>query len=137
MVLCALGAAYYLTCEPAPRVGILWRDGLPPERRAELERRLLLAAPAAAGDRVRYDLLDTRPSNIEALVLERDISDTDGISRTEFMVPPDYEYGSSWMWVAHRLPILRVPGVVTTVVAICALVLVSSVAVMARTRWRQ
>ncbi len=136
VVLLALGAAYALTYEPAPVIGIRWREGLAPERRTELERRHLLVNPTAVGDRFAYDLLDTRQSNLRALVEERDVFDTDGISRRDATLPPDYRYGESWMWVAHRTPLLRVPGVVEGIVAACVALVIASAGVMIRSRRR-
>lgn len=127
-VLLALGAAYNLTYEPAPRIGILWRTGITPERRAALERRFLLVNPLPERDRLAYDLLDTSRLNIEALVHERDVADTDRVSRERFEVPFEAPYGASWMWVAHRTPVLRTPGVVPAIVLTCILVLAAGVA---------
>jgi hypothetical protein len=86
-----------------------------------LERRFLLVKPAPENDRFTYDVLDTSRENLEAMVTERDIADTDNVSRERYEVPFDIPYGTSWMWVAHRTPVLRVPGVVTAVVLICVL----------------
>src|SRR5687767_1472261 len=103
-VLLALGIAYYFTCEPAPRVALRWREGVASERRQELERRFLLVNPAPDRDRIEYDLLDTSRTNLEALVREPDVADTDRVSREGFTVPLDVPYGTSWMWLAHRTP---------------------------------
>ena len=125
-VLVALGITYYFTWEPAPRVAIRWREGVTPARRQALERRFLLVSPAADRDRLEYDLLDTSRGNIEALVGEPDIADTDRISREGFTVPLDVPYGTSWMWLAHRTPVLRVPGVLPAIISLCAAVLVGA-----------
>src|SRR5688572_8287689 len=133
-VLVALGTAYYFTYEPAPRIAIRWPERLAPERRQALERRFLLVNPAPDRDRVEYDLLDTSAANIEALVHERDVADTDRVSRERFTVPLDVPYGTSWMWVAHRTPVLRIPGVVGALVGVCVLALVAVIA--GELRWR-
>ena len=122
--LLALTSTYYLTYEPAPRVGVLWREGIRPERRVALERRFLLVNPAVDDDRLEYDLLDTSRGNLEALVNEPDAADTDRISREHFEVPFNIPYGESWMWVAYRIPVLRIPAVLRGIVAACALLLV-------------
>jgi hypothetical protein len=109
-------------------VAIRWREGLGSERRQELERRFLLVEPAADRDRLEYDLLDTSRANIEALVGEPDVADTDRVSREGFTVPLDVPYGTSWMWVAHRTAVLRVPGVIPATLALCAAMLVAAVA---------
>jgi len=133
-MLVAVGAAYYFTYEPAPRIAIRWPEGIEPARREELERRFLLVNPAPDRDRVEYDLLDTSRANVEALVREPDVADTDRVSREGFTLPLDVPYGTSWMWIAHRTPVLRVSGVVGGIVAVCAAVLVAAVA--AELRWR-
>lgn len=107
-VLLAFAGAYYLTCEPAPLVRVRWRDGLAPERRAELEHRFLLVRPRPhEGRTLSYDLLDTRRSNVEALVRDPEVADTDHINRADGIVPFDAPYGESWMWIGHRTPVLR------------------------------
>ena len=128
-VLITLTAAYYLTYEPAPEIRILWRAGLDPERREDLERRFLLVNATPFEDRLTYDLLDTSRDNVEALVRERDIQDTDRVDRVGFTIPPDIPYGSSWMWAAHRLPVLRIPGVIGSIVVACAIGLTASLGV--------
>jgi hypothetical protein len=119
-LLVSLGAAYYFTYEPAPRIAIRWPTEIKPERRQELERRFLVVNPATDRDRVEYDLLDTSRDNVEALVREPDVLDTDRVSRERFTLPLDVPYGTSWMWVAHRTPVLRIPGVVGAIAAVCA-----------------
>jgi hypothetical protein len=125
-VLIALGITYYFTCEPAPRVAIRWREGATPERRQALERRFLLVNPAPDRDRIEYDLLDTSRTNLEALVREPDVADTDRVSREGFTVPLDVPYGTSWMWLAHRTPVLRLPGVIPATIVLCAAVLLGA-----------
>jgi hypothetical protein len=136
-MLTALGAAYYFTYEPAPRIAVRWRAGLDAARRQELERRFLLVNPAADRDRTEYDLLDTSRANVEALVREPDVADTDRVGRERFTVPLDVPYGTSWMWVAHRTPVLRIPGVVGTLVGVCVLALVAVIAGELRARLRR
>jgi hypothetical protein len=118
-MLVALGITYYFTHEPAPRIAIRWATDIQPARRQALERRFLLVNRATDRDRIEYDLLDTSRANIEALVREPDVADTDRVSREGFTVPLDVPYGTSWMWAAHRLPGLRTPGVVPAIVALC------------------
>lgn len=129
-IVLALALGYYLTYEPAPEIRILWRAGLTPARRAELERQFLLVNPNPFEDRLTYDLLDTSRKNLEALVNERDIHDTDNVDREGFTIPPQIPYGASWMWIGHRLPVLRTPGVVMRIVATSSFVLASIVAAL-------
>jgi hypothetical protein len=133
-VLLVVGAAYWFTVEPAPEIRVRWQPGIDAARRAELERRFLLVNPAPFEDRLTYDLLDTSRANVEALVNERDIQDTDRVDREHFAIPPDVPYGASWMWVAHRLPVLRVRGVVEGILIACALVLAVSLGGMIESR---
>jgi hypothetical protein len=135
-VLLLLAGAYWLTYEPAPRIGIRWEKGVTSERQAELERRFSLVNRTVSEDRLAYDLLDTRQSNIHAIVHERDVYDTDGISRRDATLPPDYRYGESWMWVAHRTPVLRSAGVVEGIVVACGLLLLTSAGILIRARQR-
>jgi hypothetical protein len=126
-VLVALGITYYFTCEPAPRVAIRWREGVTAERQQALERRFLLVNPEVERDRLEYDLLDISRANLEALVGEPDIADTDRISREGFTLPLDVPYGTSWMWLAHRTPVLRIPGILSAIVVLCAAILIGTV----------
>jgi hypothetical protein len=117
-MLVALAVTYSFTYEPAPRIAIRWAD-IQPARRQQLERRFLLVNPAPDRDRIEYDLLDTSRTNIEALVREPDVADTDRVSRDGFTVPLDVPYGASWMWAANRIPVLRTPGVIPAIVTLC------------------
>jgi hypothetical protein len=129
-VLLALGLGYYFSHEPAPEIRIAWRPNIDPDRRAELERRFLLVNPTPYENRLAYDLLDTSRANVEALVNERDVVDTDRVSRSTYTIPFDVPYGASWMWVAHRTPVLRSPGVVIGIVWSCSLVLAVTATLM-------
>ena len=107
--LAAFGVAYWLTYEPAPRVRVLWREGLPAAQRAALERKYLLlnGRDPMSGGSLAYDLLDTSVPNLRALVAEPAIADTNDIDRNTLAVPFDVDYGGEWMWIAHRTPGLR------------------------------
>jgi hypothetical protein len=128
-ILGAMGAAYYLTVEPAPVVRVRWAEGLSDARRAELEREFLLVRPRPEDRRtVDYDLLDTSWDTLVAIVRHPDVDDTRGIQQQPYAIPFDAPYGDSWMWVAHRLPGLRRPAVVPAVIAVSAVVLVAGLA---------
>jgi hypothetical protein len=125
VVLAALGVTYYFTVEPAPTVKVRWRATVTPDQRSDLEREFLLVRPTPDERRTyRYDLLDTSPSNVEALVHDPAVEDTADIDPVHYTWPPDYPYGSSWTWAADRVPILRAPGVVETVVGVSAVALI-------------
>jgi hypothetical protein len=133
-MLIVLGAAYYLTYEPAPQIRVRWRDDLEPERRETLERRFRLVNPSPFEDRLTYDLLDTSRRNIEAMMHERDLDDTDRVDQESYRIPFEVPYGGSWMWVAHRIPVLRAPGVVGGIVLTCVAVLAAAVGAWAEGR---
>ena len=126
-----LGVAYLLTYEPSVRVGVRWRDGITTEQRARLERqfRLVNRAPEPEEGHDRYDLLDIRPDNIEALMHDPAVEDTESLHGT---LPPDISYGESWMWIAHRVPGLRAPGVVEALVMTCFVALAAGAARLTR-----
>jgi hypothetical protein len=106
--LASLAAAYWMTCEPAPSIRVSWRDGLSSSRQAELETKYLLSnGRAPHGRSIAYDLLDTRQTNVKAIVLDPDVAGTGDIDRDVYEVPFDTAYGDRWMWVAHRTPLLR------------------------------
>jgi hypothetical protein len=107
IVVAALGAAYYLTYEPAPQITIVWRDDDGPAARRPIERRHKLIPTLEDQRRVVYDLLDTRPSNIRPLLEHPDVEDAIGIDRRSYSVRPDVPYGTRWMWIGNRLPVLR------------------------------
>jgi hypothetical protein len=135
LILIALAAAYYLTVEPSPTVSIRWREGVTDAQRAALERRFLLVKPAAHEPRTfRYDLLDVSRSNLEAIVIEPAIEDTGNIDRRTLAFAADYPYGTSWMWLAHRIPGLRARGVVPALAAVFAVVVVLGIVRMAAGR---
>jgi hypothetical protein len=116
--LAALGIAYWLTYEPAPAVQIRWRDGLSAARRAQLERKYLLVEPDPESG--HYALLDTSRRNIEALVTDPDVADTNDIDRVEFLIPFHVAYHTRWMWGAHRVPVLRVGWVRLALITLLA-----------------
>ena len=70
--LAALAFAYWFSYEPAPGIRVEWQPGVTLEAQTALERKHLLSnrrAPDPEQARsLAYDLLDTRRSNIEALV---------------------------------------------------------------------
>ena len=68
---------------------------------------------------------------------ERDVADTDRVSRERFTVPLDVPYGTSWMWVAHRTPVLRIPGVIAAVVALSVAAVIAAISGELRRRVRR
>lgn len=125
-----LGLAYWLTYEPAPRVRVLWQDEVTPEQRAELEREYLLlnGRDQLPEGSIAYDLLDTSPSNIKALVEHPAVADTNDIERHTFVVRFDVDYGNEWMWLADRTPGLRDAWTRAGLIVVLALMAVGGLA---------
>lgn len=109
--LAVLAFAYWFTAEPAPGIRVTWASTVSEEQRTSLERRYQLAnrrAPHPDDPRsLAYDLLDTRRSNIEALVNDPAVVDFNDIDDEYFRVRLGTAYGDEWLWVAHRTPGLR------------------------------
>ena len=122
-----LGLAYAFTYEPAPRVRVQWREDVTAQQRSALERKYLLSSerdPIPHGS-IAYDLLDTRQSNIRAMVEDPAVADTGDIDRDAYIVPFQAEYGEGWMWIAHRAPGIRDVRVRTSVIAALMIMTVS------------
>lgn len=85
--LAALAFAYWFTVEPAPGVRVRWRDHVTVEEQAALERKYLLVDPEGPHPEsprsFGYALLDTSRSNIEALVKDPAVFDTNDIEDEE------------------------------------------------------
>jgi hypothetical protein len=123
-ILAVLGAVYWYTVEPAPAVKVRWRDGVTAGQRAALQRRFRLVDPIAAeGRTITYNLLDTSRRNLQAIVAESAVEDTSEFDRIQLTLPADAPYGTRWTWLANRLPVTRLPGVMAAVVTACLLVL--------------
>ena len=109
----SLRIAYDLTYEPAPWVRVRWRDGTGDWRRAWLERTYRLGESVnPEGLASSYILYDISRRNIEAMVADPEVADTNDIDRDKFEVPWEtQQYSERWMWVADRVPVLRQPEV--------------------------
>ena len=109
--LAALAFAYWFSYEPAPGIRVEWEPGVTLEAQTALERKHLLSnrrAPHPEQARsLAYDLLDTRRSNIEALVQDPAVVDTNDIEDEWARVRIGTAYGDRWTWIAHRTPLLR------------------------------
>ena len=104
--------AYWFTYEPAPGIRVEWQPGVTLEEQTALERKYLLSNRRAPLLRsLAYDLLDTRRSNIEALVKDPAVVDTNNIEDQWARVRLGTAYGDQWMWVADRTPLLRYGGI--------------------------
>ena len=100
--------AYWFTYEPAPGIRVSWRAGVTLDQQAALERKYMLSNRRSPLDRsIAYDLLDTRHSNIEALIKDPAVEDTNDIDDQWAQVRLGTAYGDRWMWAAHRTPLLR------------------------------
>jgi len=109
--LAALAFAYWFSYEPAPGIRVEWQAGVTLEEQTALEKRYMLSnrrAPHPEQPRsLAYDLLDTRRSNIRALVQDPGVVDTNDIEDEWARVRIGTAYGDRWMWIAHRTPLLR------------------------------
>lgn len=119
--LAALAFAYWFTYEPAPGIRVRWRDHVSQELQESRERKYMLSnrrAPHPDAPRsLAYDLLDTSRSNIEALVKDPAVYDTNDIDDEDaFQVRLGTAYGDEWLWVAHRTPLLRIAWVRWTLI---------------------
>ncbi len=136
-MLAVLALAYYLTYEPAPSVAIRWREAVDPARRADIERRFRLVRPHdEVGRTVSYDLLDTSAGNIRALLEQEEVEDSGRFDPRTHTVRPDAPYGTSWIWIGNRLPLLRIRWVTPGIVAVCAGILAYALVREARDRAR-
>lgn len=76
-------------------------------------------APMSSGS-LAYDLLDTTHSNIEALLKDPAVVDTNDIDDQWARVRLGTAYGDDWMWIADRTPPLRSRGVQRAVIVTLA-----------------
>lgn len=100
--------AYWFTYEPAPSVRVSWRPGTTIEQQQALERKYMLAnrrAPMSGS--LAYDLLDTTHANIDALLKDPAVVDSNDIDDQWARVRLGTAYDDEWMWVADRTPLLR------------------------------
>jgi hypothetical protein len=139
--LAALAVAYGLTYERAPGIRVRWRDDLSAAQQADREWKYLLTngrAPMARATRsLAYDLQDTSRRNIRALVQDPDVADTNDIDRDEFRVAPKTRPGERWMWIAHRIPVLRHAAGLWSFVALLSVMAVVGLLGVAAERRRQ
>lgn len=138
--LVSLRTAYNLTREPAPGIRVRWRDGTASARRTWLEWTYRLEEPSAPqGLSYSYVLMDTRTTNIRALVKDPDVADTDDIDRAKFEIPWETANESRrFMWVADRIPVLRQPVARWLLIASLALMVAAGTrALVAAANWRE
>ncbi len=138
--LLSLRVAYDLTREPAPEVRVRWRDATSDGRRAWLEWKYRLTGPAAPqGLSYSYVLMDTRPTNIRALVQDPEVADTGDIDRAKYEIPWETANESrTFMWIADRLPVLRHPVARWLLAAGLAMVAASGArAIIGVSSWRE
>lgn len=117
--LCGLGGLVLLagaclaTLDHAPRIRVLWRDGVTAQQQAALEATYLLRNPRdrLPGGSLAYDLLDTSGTNIRRLVDDLAVADTNDIDRLEYVVQPCTDPGEEWTWIGYRVPGLRIAWV--------------------------
>lgn len=106
-----INVTYWFTIDRAPSIKLRWRDDVSAARQAQLEQLYGLVdqhAPVTNSPRsVAYDLRDTTRRNIEAMVTNPEVADTNDVDRDNFEVYLHTGYGENWMWWADRQPLLR------------------------------
>ena len=136
--LVSMRVAYNLTYEPAPAVRVRWRDGTGDWRRYWLEHKYrLIGAAAPQGLSYSYVLMDTSRRNIEAMIKDPEVADTNDIDRRRFEVPWETAYYTrNITWVADRIPGLRQPPVRWGLIAgLVAMVLAGSARIGRAVKW--
>ena len=100
-----------VTWEYAPSIHVQWKVGLPADERAALENRfqLVLDQQTGANDWA-YDLLDTSPANIQALIEHPAVADTMDLDRDAYRPRGNAAVGDHTAWLIHRLPVSRYLG---------------------------
>jgi hypothetical protein len=115
-VLVVCGVAYSITRERPPIVNIRWRAGIESTHRRELQQRHALRDCEPAGDRTdRCELLDTSRANLARIIADPEIEDTHRIQRATLTIAPDADKGRHMTWIAYRVPLLRQPRAIETV----------------------
>lgn len=103
-------AAKALTWELAPSIHVRWRAGVTVRQREASERRFMLSGAEQTNSTTwAYDLLDLSKSNIEALVRDDGVEDTNEIDRAQFEVSGLAPVGLRETWLLYRLPFPRYP----------------------------
>ena len=133
--LAALAFAYWFTYEPAPGIRVSWKAGTTLEQQQALERKYMLSnrrAPMTGS--LAYDLLDTTHANVQALLKDPAVIDTNDIDDQWARVRLGTAYGDEWMWVAHRTPLLRDREIRWGLIAMLAVTAVLGLRGLLRTR---
>jgi hypothetical protein len=136
--LVSMRVAYNLTYEQAPAVRVRWRDGTDDWRRAWLERKYrLIGAEAPMGLSYSYVLMDTSRGNIETMIKDPEVADTNDIDRRKFEVPWETAYYTqTTTWAADRIPGLRQPPVRWGLIAgLVAMILAGSARIVRAVKW--
>ncbi len=101
----ALALCYIVTVTPAPVVHVRWHPELSASRRGQLEREFSLASPTfRRGTTWAYELHESSPGNLRALVASPEVDDTNDIDRVTFVVSPSADPGRSRLWLLGPVP---------------------------------
>ncbi len=101
-----------LTTTPAPAIHVGWRAGLSAAERESRERRYLLVNPEQLRETWwAYDLLETSPENIRALVTDPAVVDTQELDQLGMRIAYNAGPGKATRWAAQKVPGLRQPAV--------------------------
>lgn len=103
---------HILTSGPAAVLAIRWQPATPGDARRAFEAdHLLINAERRGPDNWVYDLLDLSSSNIESIVTDSRVADTQGVDRNAFVVNDDGPSDTAWTSAIARIPWLRNPAV--------------------------
>jgi len=98
-LLIGASAAWAVYEAPAPLINVRWREGLSPEARRFVERRLALEPSGEPSDRTwTYVLTTPTRQNIAAIVAHPDVEDTHRIDRQRASISPDAGRSSTRVW---------------------------------------
>jgi hypothetical protein len=96
--LIVLGLAWAVFERPAPVISVRWRDGIPQERRFQLERQFYLEGRREAAGAWLYDLGWPSQSNIAAIVRSPDVVDTHHLNRTAYRLDENASLSGTPVW---------------------------------------
>lgn len=93
-----------LTSSPAPAVHVVWQPWVDATERRQLETQFSLVNGVHVVDQnYGYDLLDSRPDNIAALVKHRAVVDTGDIDGHHNSLSAFGPRGESTRWMIHQV----------------------------------
>ena len=136
LLIVAIATRTFVSPTAAPRVHVRWAPAVSDEGRTAAERRFGLVGGAQSDGRTwAYDLVDTSPANVRALVDDPAVEDTHDIDRSAGTVAPTAPPGS--IHVGDGIHRLRDPRLWTWTAAASATTLVVAALWLAGARRRR